>query len=44
VSCAWTTVELRGASLCLDPPIPYPLTIVVHQPDGTTLTRQVWGE
>jgi hypothetical protein len=44
VGCTQAIVELRGEPLRLDPPIPRPLTIVVHQPDGSTLTRQVWGE
>jgi hypothetical protein len=43
-NCYQVVVELRGEPLRLDPPIPRPLTIVVHQPDGSTLTRQVWGE
>jgi hypothetical protein len=43
-NCTGAIVELRGEPLRLEPPIPRPLTIVVHQPDGSTLTRQVWGE
>jgi hypothetical protein len=43
-NCTGAIVELRGEPLRLEPPIPRPLTIVVHQPDGSRLTRQIWGE
>ena len=44
IGCTQAIVALYGEPLRIDPPIQRPLTIVVHQPDGTTLTRQLWGE
>jgi hypothetical protein len=44
IACTQAIVALYGEPLHVDPPIQRPLTIVVHQPDGTTLTRELWGE
>lgn len=43
-ACADGTVTLKGLVLKLDPPISYDFLIVVHQPDGSTLTRRIYGE
>ena len=43
-SCAAGSLSLSGAVLRLDPPITYDFMIVVHQPDGSTLTRRIYGE
>ena len=36
--------EMRGAVLRVDPPVPDPFTVIVHQPDGSTLTRTIRAE
>ena len=44
VPCATGTVALNSLVLRLEPPIAYDFMIVVHQPDGSVLTRQIFGE
>ena len=38
------TVTLNGVVLRLEPPIANDFMIVVHQPDGSVLTRRIFGE
>ena len=42
--CTPGTVALNAQVLRLEPPIAYDFMIVVHQPDGTVLTRRIFGE
>lgn len=43
-SCRSGTLTLNGMVLRLEPIIPNNFMIVVHQPDGSTLTRRIYGE
>ena len=43
-ACTTGTVALSGVVLRLDPPIANDFMIVVHQPDGSVLTRRIFGE
>jgi hypothetical protein len=43
-SCLGGTALVAGVELRLEPPILNDFLIVVHQPDGTTLTRRIYGE
>ena len=43
-SCLAGTASLEGIVLRLEPPILYNFLIVVHQPDGSMLTRRIYGE
>ena len=43
-ACTTGTVALNGVVLRLESPIAYDFMIVVHQPDGSVLTRRIFGE
>jgi hypothetical protein len=43
-ACLPGTVALDGLSVRLEPIIPPDFSLVVHQPDGSTLVRRVHGE
>lgn len=42
--CTQAFVTLDGVILRVEPVIPTQFFIVVHQPDGTTLSRRIYGE
>lgn len=44
IACTEMPVGLNGVVLRVDPIIPSSFSIVVHQPDGSTLMRRVLGE